>query len=371
MVRLLIVIFSLLACTPSHASRPCRVEHQWTVKTVSGFPSDEEGYGLGVSACYAGRLGNEIIIAGGCNFPEPGAKKKYYRGIYAAKADTCSLKWSLIGYLPKPAAYGGVVECGDSLVFIGGNNNEHSLKTVFSLHVVEGKAVIRMMPSLPCSADNIAVTHYKKDIYVFGGNQDGKPSGSLLNYNLRKKGGWKKVATIPGKPRVQPVAVAFKGKVYVFGGFYADGDNSITHTDGYCFDIGKQAWSHIDSPKDAGGNAITYSGGIATLEHPHYILCLGGVNKDVFTDAISGRYRLVAQKDYLSKPVEWYKFNPCAMLYDVVKDNWFGPLITSKYLSRAGAQVVNYYDRNLGNIFYYIGGELKPGVRTPQIVILH
>ena len=359
-----LLIYVLLLASVSAGAIPCQRKAVYVVKTVDGFPSDEKGYELGVSACYAGRIGDELIIAGGCNFPEQGAPKKYYQGIYAAKADTAALTWRLIGYLPEPAAYGGVVESGDSLVFVGGNNSEHSLRSVFSLHVVDGKAVIHQMPSLPVTADNMAVAGDGKNIYVFGGNQNGKASGNLLKYNLKNKSGWQTLAVAPDKPRVQPVAVAVKNKVYVLGGFYADGDNSITHTDGYCYNAKKQTWQHIDSPVDADGNAITYSGGIATLSNGNGIICLGGVNKDIFTDAISGRHSLVSEKDYLSKPVAWYRFNPHAMFYAIARGKWF-PLITDKSLARAGAQIVN-----LGNIIYYIGGELKPGARTPQIVIL-
>lgn len=71
------------------------IETQFSnIKLISGFPSGEAGYDLGVSACYAGFIGDYLIVAGGCNFPEPG-KKKYYSGIYAAKIaeNADSLNW--------------------------------------------------------------------------------------------------------------------------------------------------------------------------------------------------------------------------------------------------------------------------------------
>ena len=83
------------------------------ISSMSGFPSGEAGYELGVSACYAGFIGDYLVVAGGCNFPEPG-KKKYYSSIYAAKVtgNEETLQWEMIGNLPEPAAYGGVVEIG-------------------------------------------------------------------------------------------------------------------------------------------------------------------------------------------------------------------------------------------------------------------
>ena len=51
------------------------IETQFSnIKLISGFPSGEAGYDLGVSACYAGFIGDYLIVAGGCNFPEPGKK---------------------------------------------------------------------------------------------------------------------------------------------------------------------------------------------------------------------------------------------------------------------------------------------------------
>ena len=60
-----------------------------SVRNVFGFPATEPGYSLGVSACYAGQIGDYIVMAGGCNFPTPG-NKTYYAGIYAAPLATLS-----------------------------------------------------------------------------------------------------------------------------------------------------------------------------------------------------------------------------------------------------------------------------------------
>ena len=58
---------------------------------MRGFPTDEVGIEQGVSACYAGSIDNQLIMAGGCNFPvntlAPDSKKVYYSGIYAARTD--------------------------------------------------------------------------------------------------------------------------------------------------------------------------------------------------------------------------------------------------------------------------------------------
>lgn len=349
------------------------------VVEVAGFPSAEPGYSLGVSACYAGRIGDFIIMAGGCNFPETGKPKKYYTGIYAARIDHNVLHWQLVGHLPEPAAYGGTVQTGDSLLFIGGNNSQHGLKTVYSIYLgdVETGARITRLADLPYAVDNMAVARMGTDVFVVGGNQDGKPSASVLCLSLDKpmpiavntenapcpSSPWRELTAVPGKPRVQPVAVARDNKLYVWGGFSADGENSVVHTDGYSFDIDRQEWEKVAAPYSTDGEAMTLSGGMAWAEG-NRILATGGVNKDIFLDAISGRYELVRHEDYLKKPIGWYKFNGNLYEYDATADKWI-MVCSSPRLARAGAQAV---PTSVGT--FYIGGELKPALRTPQIVII-
>ena len=62
----MIVGLGLSTCIPpgDTFSRDVRIE------LMSGFPDGESGYDLGVSGCYAGKLGDFLIMAGGCNFPD-------------------------------------------------------------------------------------------------------------------------------------------------------------------------------------------------------------------------------------------------------------------------------------------------------------
>ncbi len=350
------------------------------VVDVAGFPSAEPGYSLGVSAGYAGRIGDYIIMAGGCNFPEEGKPKKYYSGIYAARIDSSVLRWRLVGSLPEPAAYGGTVQSGDSLLFIGGNNSEHSLRTVYGIRLggEANRAEITRLADLPCTVDNMAVAQTGTDVYVVGGNQDGRPSASVLRLSLDKtkpvashaedaacsSSPWREVARVPGKPRVQPVAVAHGDKLYVWGGFFADGESSVVHTGGYSLAIDREQWETIAAPRSAEGEEMTLAGGIAWTDG-NRVFATGGVNKDIFLDAISGRYERVRQEDYQRQPVGWYKFGGNLYEYDTTANHWIATTFSSPSLARAGAQAVS---TPIGTL--YIGGELKPALRTPQIVLL-
>lgn len=337
------------------------------VSQVFGFPATEPGYSLGVSACYAGQIGDWIVVAGGCNFPTPG-KKTYYAGIYAARIDSDVLNWRLVGMLPEPAAYGVTAVSGDSLLFIGGNNSDHALKTVYSIHLngVGECAEVKRLADMPCTVDNMAVAESVGSVYVVGGNHDGKPSADVLALDLKASNpSWRNVGAMPGSARVQPVAAALNGKLYVWGGFFANGEQSKVHTTGCCMNIATGQWTSVAAPKSVEGSEMTLAGGIAWTDNGK-IYATGGVNKDIFLDAISGRYERVKQADYLNQPISWYRFSGNLYEYDVEKGAWLKTRFVDNGLARAGAQMVVTQKG-----CFYIGGELKPALRTPQIVILY
>lgn len=345
------------------AALPLSAQH---VRSVAGFPAAEPGYSLGVSACYAGQIGDYLVVAGGCNFPEAGKPKKYYAGVYAARMDRAMLQWRLVGFLPEAAAYGATVASGDSLLFLGGNNTDHALAAVYSVRLNSAgtDVSINRLADLPATADNMAVALVGNDVFVVGGNQNGKPSADVLRYKLGASTVSSANLRIPGAPRVQPVAAAYNDKLYVWGGFYADGEQSKVHTDGYVYDVNAKEWGALSAPRSADGEEMTLSGGIAWADGDH-LYATGGVNRTIFLDAISGRYECVKKDNYLKQPIDWYKFSGNLYVFDAVAGQWLTTTFADQALARAGAQVV---PTTLG--VYYIGGELKPALRTPQIVII-
>ena len=352
------------------AALPLSAQH---VRSVAGFPAAEPGYSLGVSACYAGQIGDYLVVAGGCNFPEAGKPKKYYAGVYAARMDRATLQWRLVGFLPEPAAYGATIASGDSLLFIGGNNTDHALTAVYSVRLNSAgtDATLNRLADLSATADNMAVALVGNDVFVVGGNQNGKPSADVLRYKLGANSVNQATNStssvnlrIPGAPRVQPVAAAYNNKLYVWGGFYADGEQSKVHTDGYVYDVNTKEWGALSAPRSKDGEEMTLSGGIAWADGDH-LYATGGVNRTIFLDAISGRYECVKKDDYLKQPIDWYKFSGNLYVFDAVAGQWLTTTFANKALARAGAQVV---PTTLG--VYYIGGELKPALRTPEIVII-
>ena len=329
---------------------------------------EEKGIEAGVSAPYVGIADGVIIRAGGCNFPDnplaPDSKKQFYQGIYSltqnSEGDFVSRQ---IGRLPFPMAYGAGVTTPEGLIIIGGTSPSEALSSVYKINVdKEGKAVITQLPSMPGTIDNMAAAYLDGKIYVAGGNYDGRPSNELLCLDLNDiSKGWKVLASFPGNPRVQPVlAGSTDGKgnpmLYLWGGFalrQSDREPSL-NTDGLAYNPKKNKWTEIPAPKNNRGEEISTGGGVAVTLPGGNIVVVGGVNKDIFLQALQK-----TAPDYLSHPVEWYRFNDNILLFNPKTETWSVVKVDSD-AARAGAAATLLPE---GDILL-IGGEIKPRIRT-------
>ena len=341
---------------------------------VEEAPDTEEGIACGVSAAYAGMADGHVLKAGGCNFPSnpmaSGSVKKFYQAIYNVSCDENGhVSTQKIGLLPQPMAYGASVTTPEGLIIIGGTTATETLNNVYRINVnTDGKAVVTELPALPVAMDNMQGAWLAGKVYVAGGNVNGVPSNALYCLDLSKLDkGWKRLADFPGNPRVQPVIAAStnaKGqpRLYLWGGFAGKGENreASLDTDGFEYNPSSGKWKAIEGPVTETGEAISTGGGIACTLPDGRIVVTGGVNKDVFLEALRNQ-----APDYLSHPIEWYRFNSRVLVYDPSKEKW-EIAANDTETARAGAAAVVTPD---GEVLL-IGGELKPRIRTPRISIL-
>lgn len=353
------------------------------------MPNLEAGFEKGVSACYAAVYDNNLYITGGCNFPEKpvteGGVKRYYKDIfmttdngqqtkvemrqslienkqYVIDTSKNNNEWKKITEMPLSSAYGANIQYEDTWIIAGGMNENGATKNVIKINLSDNCSIERL-PDLPCAIDNTTGTYADDKIYVVGGNADGKPSNKIFILDMKDvAGGWLELAAMPSRGRVQPVCAATPDALFVWGGFSPKDDTgeAVAYTDGLRYDFKTAAWTTL-SDVMAEDEKMTFTGGTMTKIDDNTFLAAGGVNHKIFTDAISGRYELISKADYMHKEPEWYKFNQHLMMYDVKKNEW-RPLDKNQVYARAGALLLT----NEKEIFY-IGGELKPGIRTPEI----
>ncbi len=337
-----------------------------SIQRLVGFPTEEQGFDKGVSACYCGVINGYLYIAGGCNFPDKpvaeGGKKRFYKAIYAAKlnAEGDRLEWKTVGQMPQPAAYGVSVTYENSLIFVGGNNETGGLTTAIRLRPTATGMQQETLPSLPHALDNMAGAVVGHILYVVGGNCEGVATQKVWSLDLKNtaKEGWKEEPSIPGIGRVQPIAAALAGGLLgVWGGFAPKTDSKAAQLamNGASYNAGCGTWTALPVPTDALGEEV-FTGGATAIATPQKgVVVVGGVNKDVFLAAINK-----LPEGYLLHEPEWYRFNNRVLCY---RDGAWTQLLQHPSVARAGCALA-YWD----GWVYVVGGELKPGIRTPEIV---
>ena len=102
------------------------------------------------------------------------------------------------------------------------------------------------------------------------------------------------------------------------------------------------------------GESVFLGGATAVNADSHTVVVMGGVNKDIFLEALNN-----PADDYLTWSPERYRFNGKVFAFDGHDWSLIGE---NPLLKRAGATLVFHR-----GTYYLIGGELKPGIRTPSV----
>lgn len=312
------------------------------------------GYKAGVSAVFAGSVAGVPVIAGGANFPDTpvweGGKKAFYDDIYVFDGG----HWQYVGALAEPLAYGMTAQAGpDRLLFIGGAGYSGAVSRVISIDRDENGAWRQISyPSLPFVVQEGAAASSGNMVYVAGGVADGKPSSTLLALDMKAPDkGWRTLASIP-EPLVQPVMVSVGGRLYLWGGCNPAA-GSVSGR-GYVYDPLTDRWQEIAGHPTDG----TFTGAAAVALPDGRIMCLGGVDREVFTPAL--KYTGAEIREYQTRPVDAYRFQRINWIYDPAVDKWEA-CGEAQCVARAGASAVCVPDG-----VWLIGGELKPGIRIPE-----
>lgn len=392
--------FSLLSgrlSADTKSSRPSGNDNRHNIVSVKELPdlvvSERNGTGEGVSAPFAGMLGDILVVAGGCNFPDKpaaeGGIKKYYDQIYILRHPLeQESKWEKAGKLPVPVAYGVSITIPEGIVCVGGNNATEELNTVYLLKwdVDRSEVVVENLPSLPVTMDNMAGASDGRKIYVAGGNVNGKPANRGFVYTMGDKG-WHELPPFPGEPRLQPAGVvqnsAEQTRFYLMGGYSParESKESVIATDGWSYNPKNNQWYPESVILPYGTEepmALVGAAGVASGSH--HLVFVGGVNRECFQRALDlpllieqalqeAKDSLVSslrqeQDEYMNHFPEWYRFNGQLLIYHTITGTWVTESDFQE-IAKAGAAVVPYRGKWL-----VINGESKPGIRSSGVYVL-
>lgn len=239
--------------------------------------------GRGVAGCFAGVSGDNLLAAGGANFPDKmpweNGQKVWYDTIWKLKPG--AKQWETAGKLPMPLGYGVSVSYKGQVICAGGSNSTGHTGEVFALEMVNGSVAVKRLPNLPRQLAMAGGALLGSRLYVVGGIEKSSATQALntmycMNLDEPAKG-WAELEPLPGDGCLLPAVAAIQGKLYVFGGasLHADVDGKPARTylkQTHIYSPGK-GWSRgadmprpavaapVIAPKEAGDATVVLLGG--------------------------------------------------------------------------------------------------------------
>ena len=360
------------------AADPQALSHGKGVRSAgTGAGPVSTGYDKGVSAPFCGVVSDLLVMAGGANFPNlPAAEngtKVFYDDIlvlplhHDKPAPSLSPSSSQegvfykIGHLPEPSAYGASFKTRNGLLLAGGSNGHSTLSTVCLLTSDllslpdAGKGIVAL-PDLPEPIEQAGSALSGNQLYLAGGLSNGSLVHSVYSCNAASSDRtWKKIAELP-EPSVQPVIFVEGRHLYYWCGF--NPETGSAEGKGWKLNLRSGEWTAIAPVPGNGKTCGTMTGASPFYQTDGTFVIIGGTDREMFEKGLQATGE--ARGYYMNLPPSHYGFQKCMRIYDVKTDSWTTSRPSGK-TAVAGAGTVHYKGTS-----YLLGGEIKPGVRTPE-----
>ena len=385
---LLIGMMTVFGIDCSDTPRSGKNNLSFTVQKIGELPpSGLSQRNKGVAGAFSGIVHNKLIVAGGCYFPDKmpwdGGVKKFEDKIYAFELGEEPLQAIPMAFrLPEPVAYGVSITLPEGILCIGGNGPDQCTSKVFLMKWDEQSAdlIKKDYPDLPVPLSFATAILLDRFVYVSGGSShiDGKETfnhfyGLDLSKSSTQTFKWEKLPSYPGISRILSVGVVQSDSVrkclYLFSGRnVTDPDNPVVLKDGVKYDPVLQKWDVVKTKSKEGfpvmaGSAFAYGS--------DDIVFIGGAPDSTYLQAqhlaiALAKATVGSNQDQIKS--ELIRFNNSHMgfssrirIYNTVGGgissggcfSGLCPVTTSAIPYRNGAIVAC--------------GEIKPGVRTPDI----
>ena len=187
------------------------------------------------------------------------------------------------------------------------------------------------------------------------------------------RAGWQACAPFPGPAREGAAFAMDAGRLVVMGGAgkpAADAPSPVVLTDIHLYDTQTDRWT-----KAAGTTPVGLLGATAWGLGGGRILCAGGYNKPLFDTFVRALAEIDPVADperhqahvagYMGMRPEDYRWNDRLWLYDIAADAWRDMGAKPGLPTTGAALLADGLDALLVN------GEVKPGLRSPDVIALH
>jgi N-acetylneuraminate epimerase len=353
---------------------------------IAGVPdAGDAKTSLGLAGAIIGVNNDLLIVAGGSNFrgklPWEGGKKVYYDNIFVLekKGNEYCWKKNVKSVLPEPVAYCGNASTSSGIVYIGGENENGISNKCFLLKWNEkGNAVdVKPLPDLPLRLTNVAVTNIDDVVYAVGGDEQKNSSKIFFSLDLKDETlRWKRLPDFPiALANATAIAQNSKSgeKIFVIGGRSKTPSGiSELHNTLFAFDIRKNEWKTCADISD-GEHTTNLSAASGVALGDDEILITGFDNGKIFhqietliskiNDAKTDeeKQELTEEKNNLS--IHHKGFDKSLLLYNTNSDAWtkIGELSFPAHVTTTAVK--------WGNDIILSNGEIKPGVRTPDVMM--
>lgn len=310
----------------------------------------------GFAGMYAGFVGDELIAAGGANFPDKmpweGGKKIWHDVIFVYSKQAGS--WSQLPLkLPKKLAYGITVSYKNGLLLFGGSEQDNIPSAAVYYLKKEGQSwQIEQLSQSPEALVNMCGSRVGDHVILATGSSDlaGTPASKVFCYDL-KKNSWHQLPDLPGQARINAVSATSKDSFYVFSGIALHNDAQgktirTMLTDAYQLDFGEKpySWKKLqDLPIALAAGPLQ----AANLNDQQFIF-FGGLDQ---------------QTAQYADPATHPGFRPEVWAYSIAKNQWREAGVLPKKEMRLTLPSVQHK-----NMYYLINGEVGPGVRSNSIL---
>lgn len=309
---------------------------------------------IGFAGAFAGVHRDHLIAGGGANFPDgvmpwDGGKKVWHERLFALDLARPESGWKPAGKLPSRNGYGISLTVDEGVLVIGGSDDTRHLAEVHLMTFGENQQVsFRPLPSLPEPLAQMCGAAVGRKIHIIGGIQS--PASTVASNQhwildldaLASK--WSKAPPLPAAGRILATAAAVGNQFIVAGGcsLASDADGKAKRT--YLTDAWKfsgNEWSRLaDLPR-----ASVAAASPAPVMGDSFFIISGDDGKQTG----------------LASPTLHKGFTPEVLRLDVGRNRWtaLGDLTVPAPVTLPTAPWKN------GCVLF--NGEVKPGVRTPQV----
>jgi len=362
------------------SSVPERVSLQ-PAKFPAICPASGDSVQPGLAGPVCGAHGNFVLVAGGANFenglPWRGGKKVYHDEIYLMEktgSDEFAWKQSTVK-LPFPMAYPACVSTQEGVLSIGGEDQNGPVNRVFLFAFQNGSIQIEALPELPQSISSAGAALIGSAVFVAGGLTLQGATTAFYTINLQNKtNGWRVLPELPLALSHAVVVSQSDGEedcIYVIGGRNKTAEVSTFYSAVWKFKPSVQKWIQ-EGDILSEGKKPGLSAGTGIAAGSEHILLFGGDPGIFFnrTERLNNaiekalgeeeKQRLWKEKDVmLSNHPE---FSKDILSFNTRSKNWEkignlteeSPATTSAFL--------------WGELVVIPSGEVRPGVRTPNVI---